>query len=50
MTNQESRQEEKAYMHWLYQAVGMGNHRFIQEAAKMGKPQRMQESGRKGGV
>ena len=43
MTNQESRQEEKAYMHWLYQAVGMGNHRFIQEVAKMGPPQRIYE-------
>lgn len=48
MTNQESRQEEKAYMHWLYQAVGMGNHRFIQEVAKMGPPQRIYELVQKG--
>ena len=48
MTNQESRQEEKAYMHWLYQAVGMGNHRFLQETAKLGTPQRIYELVRKG--
>lgn len=29
-------EEEKAYIHWLYQAVGMGNRGFLRELARFG--------------
>lgn len=40
--------EEKAYMHWLYQAVGMGNHRFLKELEKTGPPKTIYELVRAG--
>lgn len=48
MTDQDSRgkvygQEEKSYMHWLHQAAGMGNHRFIKELEKIGSPRMLHE-------
>lgn len=48
MTDQENRQEDKAYMHWLYQAVGMGNSRFLQEMDKLGSPRMLYELVRMG--
>lgn len=44
MTDKDNRTEEmnvqdKAYMHWLYQAAGMGNRRFLEELARLGKPE-----------
>lgn len=32
------RESDKAYMHWLYQAVGMGNRRLIQKLLVLGSP------------
>ena len=29
-------EEEKAYTHWLYQAVGMGNRGFLRDLARFG--------------
>ncbi len=31
-------EEEKAYMHWLYQAVGMGNRRLLRSLEAIGTP------------
>lgn len=48
MTDQDNRhevygQDEKSYMHWLYQAVGMGNHGFIKELERAGSPKTIHE-------
>lgn len=52
MSNQGSRREEnkredkqidKSYMHWLYRAVGMGNHRFLRCLEKIGTPKEIYE-------
>lgn len=53
MADQDSRQEEnkkeeKSYMHWLYQAVGMGNHRFLKELETLGSPKEIYELVRAG--
>ena len=49
MTGQEL---DKAYLHWLYQAVGMGNHKLfgilrsigpVQEVYEMAKRKRLSE-------
>lgn len=53
MTAKESGQEkhkkeEKAYMHWLYQAVGMGNRRFLKKLEVIGTPKTIYELGRRG--
>lgn len=53
MADQDSRQEEnkkeeKAYMHWLYQAVGMGNHRLLKELETLGSPKEIYELVRTG--
>lgn len=34
-------EEEKAYIHWLYQAVGMGNRGFLRSLASHGTPQEL---------
>lgn len=34
-------EQEKAYIHWLYQAVGMGNRRFLRSLASLGTPQEL---------
>lgn len=31
-------EEEKAYIHWLYQAVGMGSRGFLKSLSALGKP------------
>lgn len=32
---------EKAYIHWLYQAVGMGNRGFLRSLSSLGKPEEL---------
>ena len=32
------KESDKAYMHWLYQAVGMGNRKFIETLMSVGTP------------
>ena len=34
-------EEEKAYIHWLYQAVGMGNRGFLRSLAALGTPREL---------
>ena len=31
-------EEEKAYIHWLYQAVGVGSRGFLRSLATLGTP------------
>ena len=45
MTEQEW---NKAYLHWMYQAVGMGNHRFFGILQSIGPPQEVYGMARKG--
>lgn len=40
MTGQEA---DKAYMHWLYQAVGMGNRRLLDRLRSIGQPEEIYE-------
>lgn len=42
------RESDKAYMHWLYRAVGMGNRRLIQNLLLLGPPVEIYEMARKG--
>ena len=44
MTEQEL---NKAYLHWMYQAVGMGNHRFFGILRSIGPPQEVYGMARK---
>lgn len=37
------REPDKAYMHWLYRAVGMGNSRLIQNLLQLGHPAEIYE-------
>lgn len=34
-------EEEKAYIHWLYQSVGMGNRGFLRSLAALGTPREL---------
>lgn len=45
MTGQEL---DKAYMHWLYRAVGMGNRRLIQNLLLLGPPAEIYEMAKQG--
>ena len=42
------RESDRAYMHWLYRAVGMGNRRLIQNLLLLGQPAEIYEMARKG--
>lgn len=42
------RELEKAYMHWLYRAAGMGNRRLIQNLLLLGPPAEIYEMARRG--
>lgn len=41
-------EEEKAYLHWLYQAVGLGNRRFLKGLERLGTPRELYELVRAG--
>lgn len=41
------RELNKAYLHWMYQAVGMGNHRFFGILRSIGPPQEVYGMARK---
>ncbi|MDE6847375.1 MAG: DNA-processing protein DprA [Lachnospiraceae bacterium] len=45
MTRQE---KDKAYTHWLYQAVGMGNRRLFRELRQLAPPEEIYEMARRG--
>lgn len=45
MTKQES---DKAYFHWLYQAVGMGNRRLFGELRQLAPPEEIYEMAKRG--
>lgn len=45
MTEQET---AKAYIHWLYQAVGMGNRAFLKNLEQLGTPRDIYEMARRG--
>lgn len=45
MTKQES---DKAYLHWLYQAVGMGNRRLFGELRQLAPPEEIYEMAKRG--
>ena len=42
------REMEKAYMHWLYRAAGMGNRRLIQNLLLLGPPAEIYEMAKRG--
>lgn len=42
------RESDKAYMHWLYRAVGMGNRRLIQNLLQLGSPSEIYEIAKRG--
>ncbi|MCM1121030.1 MAG: DNA-processing protein DprA [Eubacterium sp.] len=41
-------ESEKAYLHWMYQAIGMGNRRLFRELRQIGTAQEIYEMARKG--
>lgn len=41
--NEKTGQEDRAYMHWLYQAAGMGKHRFLQRLEELGSARTIYE-------
>ena len=45
MTKQKS---DKAYLHWLYQAVGMGNRRLFRELSQLAQPEEIYEMAKRG--
>ena len=45
MTKQES---DKAYLHWMYQAVGMGNRKLFRELRRIGPAEEIYEMAKKG--
>lgn len=45
MTKQES---DKAYLHWMYQAVGMGNRKLFRELRRLGPAEEIYEMAKKG--
>ena len=42
------RESDKAYMHWLYRAVGMGNRRLVQNLLQLGSPAEIYEMAKRG--
>lgn len=42
------RESDKAYMHWLYQAVGMGNRGLIRKLVSVGTPAEIHEMAKRG--
>lgn len=41
-------ERNKAYLHWMYQTVGMGNHRLFGELRSLGEPEEVYELARHG--